>query len=177
MPRRIIKRYMPDPEFIRSHKHLRFLGTLLHDPNILHLNRRSVSGAFAVGLFMAFVPVPFQMVLGAVGAIVARVNLPISVALVWLTNPLTMGPMYYFCYKVGAWTLGTPPLNITFEFTPEWMLQELSHIWQPFLLGCFLTGLGSAVLGYASIRLLWRLHVQHSWKQRLLRRTKAKLHH
>ena len=174
MPKRIIKRYMPDPHTIRDHKHLRFLGTLLHDPNILHLNRRSVSGAFSVGLLMAFVPVPFQMVLAAIGAIVARVNLPISVALVWVTNPLTMPPIFYFAYKVGTWILQTPLHKIEFELSTAWLLHELGEIWQPFLLGCFVCGVGFAILGNISIRLFWRLHVGRSWKKRLQAR-KAKL--
>jgi len=166
MPKRIIKRYMPDPHTIRDHKHLRFLGTLLHDPNILHLNRRSVSGAFSVGLLMAFVPVPFQMVLAAIGAIVARVNLPISVALVWVTNPLTMPPIFYFAYKVGTWILQTPVQKIEFVLSMEWLLHELGEIWQPFLLGCFVCGVSFAVVGNIAIRLFWRLHVGRSWKKR-----------
>jgi len=171
MPRRFIKRYMPDHDTIRNHKHLQFLGTLLHDPNILHLNRRSVSGAFSVGLFMAFVPVPFQMVLAAIGAIVARVNLPISVGLVWITNPLTMPPMFYFAYKVGAWLLGTPAHEINFELSFEWLARELALIWQPFLLGCLVLGIVSAVLGNLLVRGLWRVQVGREWRKRRARRT------
>ena len=111
MPRKLIKRYLPDHKKIREHKHLRFLGALLHDPNILHLNRRSVSGAFSLGLFVAFIPVPFQMVLSALGAIFFRVNLPIAVGLVWVTNPLTMPPLFYFAYKVGTWILQVPAIS------------------------------------------------------------------
>ncbi len=166
MPKRIIKRFMPDPHTIRDHKHLRFLGTLLHDPNILHLNRRSVSGAFSVGILMAFVPVPFQMVLAAIGAIVARVNLPISVALVWVTNPLTMPPIFYFAYKVGAWILHTPARDIEFVLSTEWLVHELGEVWQPFLLGCFVSGVFFAVLGNVAIRLFWRLHVGRNWVKR-----------
>jgi len=166
MPRRIIKRYLPDHEKIRNHKHLRILGPLLHDPNLLHLNRRSVSGAFAVGLFMAWVPVPFQMFLAAATAIFVRVNLPISVALVWVTNPLTMPPMFYFAYKIGAWTLGHPPMQVHFELSWEWLSQSLGAIWEPFLLGCFIVGVVNSVLGYIIISQLWRAHVVQSWKNR-----------
>lgn len=166
MPRRIIKRFLPDHEKIRDHKHLKILGPLLHDPNLLHLNRRSVSGAFAVGLFFAWVPVPFQMLLSALVAIAIRVNLPISVALVWVTNPLTMPPMFYFAYKIGAWTLGHPSSNVKFELTWEWLGQSLGDIWQPFLLGCFIVGVVSSVLGYFIIDRFWRAHVLHSWKVR-----------
>jgi len=172
MPKRIIKRFMPDQQTIRNHKHLQFLGTLLHDPNIFHLNRRSVSGAFSVGLFMAFVPVPLQMVLAAIGAIMLRVNLPISVALVWITNPLTIPPIYYFAYKVGTWILQTPARDIQFELSTHWLMGELGVIWQPLLLGCFVSGVSFALLGNLSIRLFWRLYVGRNW----LRRRQGRAH-
>ena len=82
MPRRSIKRFMPDPDSIKKHKSLRFLGSLLHDPNLWHLNRHSVARAMAVGLFAAFIPMPFQMLLAASLAILVRSNMPISVGLV-----------------------------------------------------------------------------------------------
>ena len=170
MPRRIIKRYLPNHKKIRDHKHLQFLGTLLHDPNILHLNRRSVSGAFGVGLFMAFIPVPLQMVFAAVGAIAFRVNLPISVALVWITNPLTVAPIYYLAYKVGAFTLGNPAREMQFEWTREWLLRELGAIWEPLLLGSLIFSTVSAILGYALVRGFWRLHVNRNWRQRKFKR-------
>ena len=108
MPKKFIKRHAPDKEAIRDHKYMRIFGKLLYDPNLWHLNRRSVSGAFAVGLFWAFIPIPFQMVTAAATAIPARVNLPISVALVWITNPITMPPMFYSTYRVGTWILDEP---------------------------------------------------------------------
>jgi uncharacterized protein (DUF2062 family) len=80
---------------IKGHKNLSFLGEKLHDPNLWHLNRRSVSAAFAIGLFAAWIPTPGQMVIAAIIALYFRANLPISVALVWITNPLTMPPMFY----------------------------------------------------------------------------------
>lgn len=172
MPKKLIKRFMPDHHTIREHKHLRFFGSLLHDPNLWHLNRRSASGAFAVGLFMAFVPVPFQMLLGAAGAILFRVNLPLSVALVWITNPLTMPPMFYFTYRVGVWLLGSPSHHESFHFelSYEWLMSGLGAIWEPFLLGCFVTGAVSALAGYLTIRGLWRLHLVRHYNERKARR-------
>ncbi len=170
VPRRIIKRFLPDHRKIRDHKHLRFFGKLLHDPNLWHLNRRSVSGAMSVGLFSAFVPIPFQMVLAAALAIPFRVNLPIAAALVWITNPITMPPVFYFAYKLGAWILGTTIQNVSFEISADWVMHELTQIWQPFLLGCFLLGTISAVLGNLIVRLFWRMHVIRYLKQKRLKR-------
>ena len=102
MPKRLIKRWLPDQDKLKEHKHLRLFGKLLLDANLWHLNRRSAAGAFAVGLFMAWIPLPCQMLLAAGGAILFRVNLPLSVALVWLSNPVTMPPLFYGAYLVGC---------------------------------------------------------------------------
>lgn len=173
MPKRIIKRYIPDHRKIREHKHLRFFGALLHDPNLWHLNRRSVSGAMSVGLFSAFIPIPFQMVLAAALAIPFRVNIPISVALVWLSNPITMPPLLYFAYKIGAWLLDTPMHAISFEISVDWAMKELAMVWQPLLLGCFIIAVASAVLGNVIVRLLWRLHVLRYLRKKHLKRQQA----
>ena len=80
MPRRLFKRYMPDPEDLKGHPTLRHLGQVLHDPNLWHLNRHSVSRAMAMGLFAAFIPIPMQMLLAASLAVISRANLPISIS-------------------------------------------------------------------------------------------------
>jgi uncharacterized protein (DUF2062 family) len=165
---------MPDHKKIREHKHLKCFGTLLHDPNLWHLNRRSVSGAFAVGIICAWIPIPFQMLIAAAAAIVVRVNLPIAVGLVWVTNPLTMPPMFYFAYKLGAWILGTPTGKFHFELSFDWLMAELGHIGEPFLLGCLIMGVTSALVSYFVVRLFWRFHVFQYIKKRRLRKQTGK---
>lgn len=170
LARKILKRYMPDAHTVREHKHLQFFGTLLHDANLWHMNRESVSRAFAIGLFWAFIPIPFQMIPSAALAIYFRANLVISVALVWISNPLTMPPLYYFCYLVGTWIIGAPQQNVVFEMTWEWLTHELLTIWQPFLLGCLIVGGVLSVLGYFGMHGFWRWHVVRNWERRKKRR-------
>ena len=166
MPRRLIKRFMPDPALIREHKSLRFLGTLLHDPNLWHLNRHSVARAMAVGIFAAFIPMPFQMLLAAFLAINVRSNMPISVGLVWLTNPITMPPVFYCTYKLGAWLMNVPARSLPDELTWEWISGQLSTVWQPFLLGSGVCGVVLGTLAYCLTMLYWRWWVSRKWKGR-----------
>lgn len=166
MPRHLLKRYAPDHTKIRDHKHMQIFGKLLHDPNLWHLNRRSASGAFAMGLFWAMIPIPFQMVGAAASAILFRVNLPISVALVWITNPVTMPPIFYCSYLVGTWLLPHHEARAEQEVSLEWFAQSLSEIWQPLYLGSLLMGLLLATLGYVGLRLLWRWHLVRQYRRR-----------
>ncbi len=166
MPRRIFKRYMPDPERIRANKSLRFLGHLLHDPNLWHLNRHSVARAMAIGLFWAMIPMPMQMLAAAALAIPLRANLPISVGLVWLTNPITMPPIFYCTYKLGAWLMGIPSMVMPDELSMSWVASELASLWKPLYLGSLVSGLIAAALGYSGTMLYWRWWVGRSWQKR-----------
>ena len=157
---------MPDPEKLKQQKSLQFLGKRLHDPNLWHLNRRSVSLAFAVGLFVAWIPTPGQMAIAAVAAFYFRANLPISVALVWVTNPLTMPPMFYAAYIVGLITLGRDTPGADFEFTIDSVLASLGDIGGPFLFGCLILGIISSTAGYFGMKLFWRTIVIKRWNAR-----------
>ena len=141
MPKKTIKRMMPDHQTIKENKYLKIFGDLLHNANLWHLNRHSVAKAFAVGLFFAFIPVPFQMVLSAGIAIIVHANLPLSIALVWITNPLTMPFIFYACYLVGVWVLGVPEQEFAFQASWQWVLDSLSTIGPAFLVGCGLLAL------------------------------------
>ncbi len=157
---------MPHPDSLKDHKHLKMFGTLLHKPNLWHLNRRSAPGAFAVGLFMAWMPMPFQMVAAAAMAIFFNVNLPVSVALVWITNPVTMPILFYMAYMVGTKILGHAPQPFNFEASWQWLESSLATIGPPFLLGCVVLGCLSAGVGYFIISNLWKYSVLFKWKSR-----------
>ncbi len=175
MPRKFIQQYLPEPHHVRRHRTLRrVFGDLLHDPNLWHLNRRSAAGAMAVGLFCAFVPLPGQMLLAAALAIFCRVNLPMSVALVWVTNPLTIPPIFYATYRIGAWILGQDSAPPAFEPSLTWLMQEFGHIWQPLFLGSALVGTLAAALGYLLVRAIWRWHVLRERERRRRRRRRTK---
>lgn len=169
MPRKFIKRFLPNHETIKRQKALKIFGNVLYNPNLWCLNRRSAAGAFAVGLFMAFVPLPSQMIMAAGLAIICSVNLPLSIALVWVSNPVTMPVLFYGAYKIGAWLLSTPPQNFHFELSWEFIGSQMSTIGPPFLLGCAVCAILSSLIGYFGIRGLWRYSVVRSWNKRTQR--------
>ncbi len=172
MPKKFFQRYMPNVHAIREHPRLQFLGPLLHDPRLWHLHRRPIAGGVAVGLFCAFIPIPMQMLLAAVVAIHFRVNLPIAVTLIWLTNPITIPPVFYLLYAFGSFLLGRPLQDLNFEFSLDWLMRVLDHIWLPTLLGTVIVAPLTACLGYWLVCSLWRYQVIHSWHKR-----REKLHH
>lgn len=164
---------MPDPEVIRRHKSLRCLGTLLERAHLWRLNRHSVAQAFMIGLFAAFIPVPFQMLIAAGLAIAIQANLPIAVALVWITNPLTMPVLFFLAYKLGAWILGMPPQALDVHISMTWLLHGLAATWKPFLLGCLVSGLSLGAMGYVGMHLVWRGYVVYRHRRRRLARRLA----
>lgn len=169
MPKKLIKRFMPDHDKIKNQKALKIFGSVLYNPNLWCLNRRSAAGAFAVGLFIAFVPLPSQMIMASGAAILCGVNLPLSVALVWISNPITMPFLFYFAYRIGAWILRIPEQSFHFELTWHFFIEQIHTIGPPLLLGCLVCGLALSLLGYIGIQGLWRYSVVRSWQKRRLR--------
>lgn len=166
MPKKFIRRLLPDHKSVVESRYLAVFGKLLHDPNLWHLNRRSASGAFGIGMFFAFWPVPFQMLFAAALAIPTRVNLPLSIATVWITNPFTMPPIFYAAYKVGSTVLGTDMGEFAFELSWDWVLNSLSTIGPAFLLGCAICSVIAGIAGYYSLNFFWRWSVVKSWQAR-----------
>jgi len=156
MPKKLLLRFMPNREKIKAIKALEFLGEKLHRPNLWHLNRRSVSLAFAIGLWAMYTPpLPWQMAIAGVLAIYFNANLPIAVALVWITNPVTWLPMYYAAYKVGSLVLAQG----SFQFEQFSQLFSIEKVWElgaPLLLGCFILMNVGAALGYFGTQYFWR---------------------
>ncbi|HEX7035956.1 MAG TPA: DUF2062 domain-containing protein [Pseudomonadales bacterium] len=173
MPRKFLRRHLPTPSALRAHRALRPVGRWLQDPELWHLHRRSVSGAAFIGLFVAFIPIPFQMLVAAVLAVIARCNLPLSVALVWITNPVTMPPVFYFAYQLGAWLLDRRVEVGTIELNWSWLSAHLGDIGWPLLFGSLVCGWVAGVTAMVLVRVLWRLHVIRRWRARRLSRRTA----
>jgi len=172
MPKDFIKKHLPDPDSIRNNKSLRFLGPLVNEPNLWHLNRHSVTKAFAIGLFWGAMPMPFQMVAAAFCALRFNANLPLSIALVWISNPLTMPPIFYCEYVLGAWILDIPASPFEYELSFSWLKEKLFEIGIPMYFGALVAGAALSVGGYFTINAIWRKSVIRKWQRRAEERRK-----
>lgn len=173
MLRKFLRRWSPDPEKIQKIKGLGWLKPFLRDPYLFHMNRRSVSLAFFVGVFCAFLPIPGQTLTAALLALWWRANLPISMMLIWLTNPITMPAILYANYELGRRILGKERLAFNFEMSFNWLMTEAQAIWWPLLTGSLIVGLVTGSLAWLGIRLLWQWQVVRSWEIRKLNRRRA----
>lgn len=162
-----LSRILPHPRAVREHRSLAVFGTLLRDPNLWHLNRRSVSGGVAVGLFLLFFPMFGQTLIAAAAAIRLRVNLPIAASLTWISNPLTFGPVFYFAFMVGCWLLGRPVPPFDPDFWLDW--HNWLGVYFETALGCLVCGSVCAAVGYYTVQALWRRNLR---RQIVLRRAR-----
>ena len=159
MPRRFFRKFRLKREHLKDQWWIAPFDHLLHDPNLWAVRRRTVVPAFAVGLFIAYMPWPGHMLTGAIVAILLRINVPVTAVTTLVSNPLTMGPMYYAGFELGRILLGQPPSPFEFEMSFAWLAERFATIWLPTLLGCLILGTVLAVIGYIGLDLVWRASI------------------
>jgi hypothetical protein len=166
MPRRVLKKLLPSPVKLQGHWLLRHFGDRMLDPRLWALHRRAITGAFGVGIAICFIPLPVHLVVALLIAIAWRLNVPAIYGTTLLVNPLTVVPMYYLAYRVGAALLGVAPESFAFRLSWGWMEKGLGPMWQPFLIGCLACATVLGVLGWGCLELVWRWRVTSRYRAR-----------
>jgi uncharacterized protein (DUF2062 family) len=179
MPRKYFRRHLPDPQSLRENRYVQWFGPLLHHPNLWHLNRRSVSGGFAIGLFAGLIPGPLQMITAALLAVPLRVNLPVALITTLYTNPFTIGPLYLLAYEYGRLLIGEgammPDMPPDIDWAHLWSSLQAFGDWmlalgKPLAVGLVALALTLALAGYVLVQAGWRIQVRLAWRARARRR-------
>ena len=173
MSRRKLKQILPDPATLHENWYLRPFRALLHDPALWSFNRRGVTRGCALGVFIAFLPMPGHMIAAALAAVWLRVNMPVAVAATWLSNPLTIAPIFYAGYKNGIVLTGMEELPFTFELTWEWLIHGIAQTLKPLWIGSVVLGLAVATIVYTILNLAWRIHLTYRFHTRRARRQRS----
>lgn len=165
-----LKKFSLDKNTIKNSSRFGKLKKYLEQPALWHLNRESVARGVAVGLFAAAIPfIPFQTIIAVFFAILIQANLPVTLAVSWVSNPLTIVPLTYLTSAIGYWILGDSQSRI--EIVAQKYLWPLSHqesIWtafsnwmlqfgRDFFVGLPVIAIGSAVIGYLLVNMIWHL--------------------
>ncbi len=119
----------------------------------LSTTRRMVSKAVFIGLFIAFIPMPMQMLLVLAMMPFFKFNVPIALAMCWLSNPFTMPPMYYMEYLTGSFFLGSEIAPV--EMTIEWFSNNMDNIFIPLYAGTLIYSVVGSSLAYWAVNHFW----------------------
>jgi len=154
-----LKKYLPTSKQIAEIRALSFLRHLLLEPNLWHMNRYSLSFGFLIGGICCFLPIFFQSVPCVLLCVWIRCNVPVAVLVVWISNPITFGPMMYFAYRVGLWILGTEQEIELLNPSLKWFVDQISIVWQPIIVGSLACGVAFGMAGFIVIQLYYRWRV------------------
>ena len=174
--RRYLQSRLPKASDLAERRWVRWFGHRLHDPNLWHFGRRSVARATGFGFLIAFFPIPVHMLLVVPLAILRGLNLPVLLGAVWITNPVTWVPMFYFAYRVGLlFTGGAAQTAASLHLSPDWhsFAHAMGLIWQPLFVGSAICGVIAGGLGYLLVDVLWRYAVRRRWRLRAAQRSTA----
>jgi len=183
MPGKFLRKYLPDADAVRSRRIVMLFGRWLQHPSLWRLNRRSVPGAVAIGLFAGLIPGPLQMLTAVLLAAPLKKNIPVALLVTLYTNPLTIVPLYVLAFEYGNLLLGRRHgLGAIEPFVMDWSdwlgsMQAMAHwclsLGKPLALGLAALGLTLAAVGYLATRIAWRLYVLAAWRVRAKRRRRS----
>lgn len=180
VPQKQLKKWLPKPEEILANKTLGIFAPHLADPRLWHFNRRCLSTAIYIGVMSSFFPLPGQMLLALIFCLIFRANVPMAIALTWITNPLTTIPIFYFAYWVGTLFIDTPMISfhligqmlsafslwIFSNGDNPFMIYKDSVSLSTFTLGLTVIAIITSIICGVAFRFVWRFKVVSSWKKR-----------
>ncbi len=120
----------------------------------LSVNRKSISLGLYVGIFIAFIPMPFQMLAVLALTPFLKFNIPIAIAMVWLSNPLTMPVIYYIEYITGNFFLSADGIS-DIKLTLDWFENHIDEIILPLYLGALFYSVMISTTVYYFINYSW----------------------
>ena len=167
--RRWLKKITPDRDTLEKLWCLRPFARLVLNRGCWSFNRHSVTRGFALGLFIAFIPptpLPVHIVTCVIFGMLWRLNLPVLIGTVFLSNPFTWIPQVAASIWVGARLLRLDLKPFIHQPHPQHALGHIHELWAPLFLGALVLGLVAAGLGFVLAQSVWRIRVLWHLRQR-----------
>ncbi len=178
---KLARRWLPTPERLSEIQGLRWLGAYLATrPWLWVAHRRRVAMGVAVGLAIGVIPLPIQMLLGAVCAVIMRCNVAAAVAATWLTNPFTLVPIWGLALWLGGLVMGetgvtSMPEMLALQWTAPatwWpaFITWIKAMGPAWLVGMPLAALVLGAAAYAVVYVAWWAVIRLERRRRLAKR-------
>ena len=167
-----IRRHIPTRETIHQYRLLRPFAPHLMHPSLWRMNRRSVPRGVALGLFVGVMIPVLHTIFAAILAIPARANVAVAALFTLVVNPLTIPPLYYAAYRIGAWelhhdaTLVNPAAAERFSSELSRMLFWIHQASGPIAVGVLTIAFTAAAIGYLTSAVTWRFWSRSRFRQR-----------
>jgi uncharacterized protein (DUF2062 family) len=117
-------------------------------------HRRAITRGLAIGAFWALIPMPMQMAGVMALTPFVKFNVPLAIAVVWLSNPLTYPIMFYVEYITGNFLLQQNGIN-HIELTMQWFSNNWDIITSALYTGAFFYATVVNGLMYVLTNYLW----------------------
>ncbi len=121
--------------------------------------RKAVTRGILVGLFWGFIPMPMQMGGVILTTPLFTFNVPIALATVWLSNPITYPPLWYLEYLTGNLILGKEGID-NIELSMHWFQTHWDDIVVPLYVGAAFYSTVVSFLIYLLLNWLWKRSVE-----------------
>jgi hypothetical protein len=165
---------VPTRTALASHPWLKRIAHHVLDPKLWRMHHESVARGAAIGMFWAFVLPAGQILAAAANCVWWRGNIPIAAGLTLITNPFTIGFWLWLAYKTGDLVLDAPPpLPLKQLGESGGILDYISAIGAPAMLGMGMFAVGGSLAAYVSVKIVWRLQFWLKHRNRSSRNKKT----
>ena len=135
---------------------------------VIRSSPHDIALGLAIGVFVGFLPIMgFQTIVSVPIAIFFKASKLTSAIGVWISNPVTFIPFYYFNFRVGRWLLGDS--NVEWVLTKHTTFAQILELgWEilgPLMVGCVFLGVISIPIVYfGSFRFVVYYRAMHNKK-------------
>ena len=189
-----IKTWLPKPEALQNNRWLRWMGPVLKHPRLWHFSRKGIALGLALGIFFGLLIPVAQIPFAAALAVALRANVPMAVASTLVTNPVTLGPVYYGAYRLGKVVLGEaaptereietelqeaqeePPAIQGLGNRLRHAFMQLTTVGKPLVVGLAIVASLSGIAVYFLVSGLWILRTRWQRSKRLRARAPRRGH-
>ncbi len=171
-------RFLKHPRKLRHSRVMRWFARHFLDKHVWKPTQHTLSGGMAVGMFITLQLLPIQMPAATILAAIFRVNIPIAIAMCWVSNPFTVPFMAWLEHAIGKWVLSlyttvptTPfPTHLPESIVDAWVvLKEHAPV---MLVGGIILGAIVALVSYIATWSVWEISTRMELAKKL-RESKA----